>query len=260
MLSLSLGLSLTSVQGASAGAAFDPASLFDSDTGFIFDLSNTDTVFQDAAGGETTPSEDTDPLGTILDLSGNDNHVSTADADTTRPTYSFAGGVGYATYVEANSQYSRAVFTLDQTYTLVVSVRYISGAAAQFDCFVDGGTAFSTALMLGNGSGGGGTVAALLYSGGLLGPQDIEVGEDFVATLRFSSTTSRIAKNNDAYASDLAATTDPAGGVCFGARGDGAGAFIGMRLYRAIGIGRDLTDSEIADARAWCAAPAGVSL
>jgi len=67
-------------------AAFDPGSLFaSSEGGAYYDPSDSSTVFQERTGASaTTAAGDGDPVGTILDKSGNGNHL-TAPSDSQRP-------------------------------------------------------------------------------------------------------------------------------------------------------------------------------
>jgi hypothetical protein len=254
MLSLSLGLSLTSGQGVAAGAAFDPASLFDSDTGYVFDLSDGTSVFQETSS-HSTASGNGDPIGTLLDLSGNGNHV-VALADQFRPTYVTDGSVGYADFLSNGVDvfhFIQGMFTLEQPGTFVLSVR-INAGAVENDHFADGGSAFTALFAVGSGPD-------LLFYGGsnLIGSgQNFSLGDDFVATAIADGAFSKVALNANAF-SEGTAGSDDANGATFGSDAQGNN-FPPMRLYRAIGIGRILTDQEIADARAWCAAPAGVSL
>lgn len=60
---------------------FSPLSL---DPVAFYDPSDTSTLFQDTAG--TTPAGVGDPVGLVLDKSGNDNHL-TAPSDAARPVY-----------------------------------------------------------------------------------------------------------------------------------------------------------------------------
>jgi hypothetical protein len=234
--------------GQVVDAAFDPASLFDSDTGFVFDLSDADTVFQEVAG-TTTPSTNGDPIGTLLDLSGNDNHVDAIDTSL-RPNYVFDGSVGYADFnATAALDLLQKAFTLAQPTTFIISIRV---AASADNYIMDGGTAFMASLVAATGSD------IAFFAGTTLSGPSITVDENFVVTVIANSSSSKLAVNAGAFSEGDAGTND-AGGITFGSDGNG-GSPTPMRLYRAIGIGRILTDPEIADARAWCAAPAGVSL
>ncbi len=73
-----------------AAAAFSPAKLFSSgEQGIWLDCSDLSTMFQDSAG--TTPvTADGQPVGLILDKSGNGNHASQATA-AARPLYKTDG-------------------------------------------------------------------------------------------------------------------------------------------------------------------------
>lgn len=64
---------------------FNPASLFRNDeSGIWLDPSDLSTLYQERTGA-TTPATIGDPVGTVLDKSGNDNHA-TAPSDAARPT------------------------------------------------------------------------------------------------------------------------------------------------------------------------------
>jgi hypothetical protein len=70
--------------GFSAG--FDPASLFASgEAGAWYDLSDLSKLFQDSAG-TTAVTADGDPVGSLLDKSGNGNHATQA-VSAARPIY-----------------------------------------------------------------------------------------------------------------------------------------------------------------------------
>jgi hypothetical protein len=246
--------------GQVVDAAFDPTTLFDSDTGYIFDLSDATTPFQEI-DSTTTPSGNGDPIGTLLDLSGNDNHIAAPDdgaisGTDTRPDYVNDGSVGYADFLSHgpafSAEYMTAAFTLDQPLTLIVAVQiYTIGSNRSF---VDGGSASSVLLrqsVIGP--------QIQLVAGSFLGSgQTFSYDENIIVTAIANGATSKIAVNTNDYTEGDAGAND-AGGVTFGALANGS-ANIPMRLYRAIGIGRVLTDDEITSARAWCAAPAGVSL
>ncbi|WP_286694081.1 hypothetical protein [Spongiibacter sp. UBA1325] len=68
------------------------AAMFGSSDGFWLDPSDPSTVFQDAAG--TIPAKPGDPVGLILDKSGNGTHLSHRTA-TSRPILRQSGGYTY---------------------------------------------------------------------------------------------------------------------------------------------------------------------
>lgn len=75
-----------SILGSIIASAFTPEELFNSGAnGVWYDPSDLSTLFQDAAG--TTPvTADGDPVGLMLDKSGNANHA-TQSVSASRPTY-----------------------------------------------------------------------------------------------------------------------------------------------------------------------------
>ena len=76
---------------------FDPASLFAGSTeGALFDPSDLSTLFQDSAG--TTPvTASGQPVGKMLDKSGNGNHATQATYSK-RPTYTEGGGLSWLAF------------------------------------------------------------------------------------------------------------------------------------------------------------------
>lgn len=102
MLSLGLGLGITK----QPRTGFTPASL---NPELFVDVSDTSTLFQDAAG--TTPVTSAgDPVRLVLDKSGNGNHL-TAPSDAARPVYQTDGTYhwlefdGVDDYVEAATRF-----------------------------------------------------------------------------------------------------------------------------------------------------------
>ena len=73
---------------------WSPTQLFSTvDNGFIFDVSDMTTLWQDSA--KTTPvAADGDPVGFVQDISGRGNHLSQATASR-RPIYRAGGGKPY---------------------------------------------------------------------------------------------------------------------------------------------------------------------
>ena len=86
------GVSDTYTVTTEAGGAFTPANLFAlGENGSYYDISDTSTLWQDAAG--TVPvTASNDPVGRVDDLSGNGNHL-TQSTSGNRPKYMTAGGL-----------------------------------------------------------------------------------------------------------------------------------------------------------------------
>ena len=83
--------------GAMRSGGFDPASLFAGGIGGAwYDPSDLTTLFQDSAG--TTPvTASGQPVGKMLDKSGNGNHATQATA-ARRPTYTEGGGLAWLAF------------------------------------------------------------------------------------------------------------------------------------------------------------------
>jgi hypothetical protein len=226
-----------------AMGGFKPSSLFTTEQGVIYDLTNSATVFQERTGASaTTPSGADGPIGTRKDLSPNNNYA-TPSSDAARALWRAAG---YAEY-DGIDDLDTATFTIAQPITRISCIRPISTNPSGERIY----------------AGAGGNVSAFraapnisLFSGTVLtGPAFPADGTDFVLTERHSGATSRVAINNGAYVTGNAGT---AGSTTFAI---GSAAFFpNMRLYRVIEIARDLTDPEIALARTWCGAAAGLVL
>lgn len=77
------------------GKAFDPVSLFaGGESGAIYDVSDLSSMFEERAGGGTTPSSVNGVVGTIRDKSGLGNHW-VAVADAARPILKQSGSIYY---------------------------------------------------------------------------------------------------------------------------------------------------------------------
>jgi hypothetical protein len=87
-------IGISTLRSLNQGSSFSPASLFASgEKGAWYDPSDITTLFQDAAG--TIPvTASGQPVGRILDKSGNGAHA-TQSTDSARPTYTVSGGLSY---------------------------------------------------------------------------------------------------------------------------------------------------------------------
>lgn len=215
--------------------------------GVIYDLKNAATVFQERTGAlATTPSGADGPIGTLKDLSPNNNYCIAPSAAGS-PAWRAAG------YAETDgiNDYLKVAFTLNQTVTRVTCVRLIAGTANKR--VIDGGVEDAGLLFCSSAN-----VLSIFSGAGVIGAIAAADGEDLVITERFSSTTSRIAKNSGSYTTGNAGVSQP-GGITLGA--SAAGTNLGnARYYRTVAIARSLTDPEIAVCRTWCGAAAGLVL
>ena len=103
-----------------AGAGFTPADLFSGgEDGGWWEPADTATVFQERTGASATTAAGVgDPVGTILDKSGNGFHMI-ANSDLARPTLEQSGAIYYLLFDEAGLQVLDPLFLKRQ----IVGVR-----------------------------------------------------------------------------------------------------------------------------------------
>jgi len=105
---------------------FDDTALFGvGDDGFIYDFSDTSTLYTDLAG-TTAVTASGDPIGHIDDKSGNGNSRS-APFTSARPTYTESGGLAYALMGASNStrlELDAAIAGMTNTNELTLVVGY----------------------------------------------------------------------------------------------------------------------------------------
>lgn len=245
-MALGLGLGIVYNGGLPSGP-FDPASLFSvADNGYVYDASDSSKVFLETSSPHT-PTPDGNVLGTILDSSGKSNNCS-APSVFSRPTWYQVGYIDF----DGLSSYLHSTFTFAQPATIIASVRItsesffgtvIDGVANNFALFQNSLSGGELKL---NGSGTG--ITGFVFS----------AGEDFVFTIVANGASSKLAKNSNAYLTGNPGS-DVLGGVTFAADLTGNNK-ASMRLYRAVGINRILTNTEISNTREWCAETAGIVL
>lgn len=146
---MQIGIGLGLALGAGRRAAFNPASIFSaSDRGFIYDFTNAQSLYQDAAG-TTSVTANGDPIGRALDLSPNGNHATQPNGGTQRPT--FRGT--YAEFDGSNDSLVTPSVDLSGTDTVTVVLGFRN----------DNGSA--TALFIENGVNGAENVAGGISNG-----------------------------------------------------------------------------------------------
>jgi hypothetical protein len=121
------------------------SALFAGTQGVWYDPSNLSTVFQDAAG--TIPGAVDQPVGRILDISGNANHASQA-VSANRPTLRSSGGLYWLEFVDGINDELRT------GYFLTNSLGFYSVAGLSMDS--RSGTT-STSMFFGAGGLGAGS-------------------------------------------------------------------------------------------------------
>lgn len=103
--------------GGAPVAGFDPADLFSTEAGGFYNINDTSTLFQERTGASaTTPSTVNTVVGTIRDLSGNDNHL-TAPSDNARGILRVDGNGKY--YIEMDG--------IDDTYVCASFCSFSTG-------------------------------------------------------------------------------------------------------------------------------------
>lgn len=222
---------------------------FGEEAGAWYDPSDLSTLFQDAAG--TTPvTTDSDPVGLMLDISGNGNHVSQAMA-TKRPLYKTSGGLHWLEF-DGIDDFLRATFTIAQPWERVSAFRQVSWTSGSR--MYSGGNANNGILYQWP------TTPTLTLYSGADGPTlaTLAVGADGVVTERHSGASSRVALNNGSYATGNAGTS-AAGGITIGANYDDGNAGA-MRLYGLIIREGTMGERQMSVVRNHLAAKSGVSL
>lgn len=256
MTSVAYGLAFPATRGVLAqhASGFDPTALFSGDTGGWWDVSDLARLYQDSAG--TTPVTGADqPVGRIEDKSGNGNHLTQAAA-AQRPMLRSGGGLWWLEF-DGVDDVLAATFTLAQPLTQITAAQQVTWTSGH-------------RLWSGTGS----TLCALVQTAGTPnirmlsganGPLsgDMSVAVNHVVTEIFDNpdgaTATKLAIDNGSYVTGDAGASDCLGAT-IGAATSG-GALPGNILwFGAAWIGRLLSEAEIAQARSYFGAKAGLSL
>lgn len=103
------------------GSTFDPTTLFSSsETGHIWDISNLDSLFQERTS-QTTSAGVGDPVGSIVDQSGNSEHWS-AISDAGRPVLRESSGRYYLEFDNVDDYSANISITFSASNSLVVGL------------------------------------------------------------------------------------------------------------------------------------------
>jgi hypothetical protein len=231
---------------------FNPRRLFAGGlVGGFWDVSDRKTLWQNAA--MTTPvAADGDPVGAVMDKSGNGNHLLQVGADATRPTYKTSGGLHWLEG-DGTADYLRAVFTITLPWDRVSAMQQISWTLN--DRLLGGGNAVAGVLFQ------TGTTPTIGIHNGITLPTTTgaAVGVNVVITERQVAASSRIAINNAAYSAAANGGSTAPGGVTLFANSD-AGNPGNCRWYGMVMIQGTLAETQIIRLRRYFAARAGIAL
>jgi hypothetical protein len=248
---IGFGLNIPAVAVRRSGPSvplFNPTTLFLGDTGGWYDATDRAALFQDSAG--TTPvTAAGQPVGKMLDKSGNGNHLTVATAGF-RPLYQSGGGLLF----DGVDDFLTAAFTLNQPTTRIMAAKQITFAGRYL---LDGGGAANNAIL-----GQQATPPQIAMYSGLVGPltSDMTLGVNHVVTEQINTVSSKLAIDNGVYATGSTGAALPAGLTIASSGAQGAGSFCNMLFFGIICIGRILSDPDIAKCRTRFGAMAGLSL
>jgi hypothetical protein len=252
MTSVAYGLAFPATRGMLAfhASGFDPTMLFAGDTGGWWDPSDSATMWQDTSA--TTPAGVDDPVARIDDKSGNGNHLLQASASA-RPLLRNSGALWWLEF-DGVDDFLQASFTLAQPLTRISAAQQVSWTSGErlWDGYTDNG-AICYQLFTSP------TIA--LFAGTDAAPSSnaMTTGANHVVTEIFDGSSSVLAIDNNSDHTGNPGAADP-GGATIGTRGSATSAFGDILWFGAIWIGRVLSGPEIAQARSYFGAKAGLSL
>lgn len=243
-----MGLSLTRRGGS---AAFSPASLFTGQAGAWYDPSDISTLFQDSAG--TTPvTASGDPVGKMLDKSGNGFHLTQATAGN-RPTYTVSGALKFLLFDGTDDRLdSAAGFTATQPWERLSAIRQVSWTDNDWLYGAIGGlfgilyqVSASPNLRLFDGATGTETTG-------------LAVGSDGVVEERHNGASSRIRVNKGSFATGDGGSSNSTGGFRIG--NGNSGGYANFRMYGFVQRDGTFSATEIDNLTTYLGAKAGLTL
>jgi hypothetical protein len=233
-------------------AAYDIQSLFlNGEQGVWYDPSDFSTLYQDAAG--TTPVTAVgQPVGLMLDKSGNGNHASQS-TDDARPILGQDDAGHYYLEFDGSNDRLVALFTIAQPIDRISGIEQLSWTLGDQ---IIGGAGVGAGLLFQSPE-----TPAVRINSGPSGPSAVLALETpGVVTERHNGTNSRIAVNNGVYVTGNAGTVVPLG-ISVGGTFSGANA-ANVRFYGTVMRGgvTPLTDAKIAMVRRFIGSRCGVAL
>lgn len=233
-------------------SSFDPATLFTGSlVGMWYDPSDLSTLFQDSAG--TTPvTADGQPVGKMLDKSGNNFHMTQATSSK-RPTFKDSGGLRWLDFDGVDDYMDATTASMAQPNDFSLALRPKSSATNMN--FFDGITS-REALYRNNTTTAFNMYAGTLSTGSATGIND---GTDYVATARFNSTSSKVRRNR-VDGSSVSPGSGALNGLRLGAFSTSGGGQADFRLYGFIGRDTVFTNTELDNLEPYLGYKAGLSL
>lgn len=240
MRGLVLGLSMT----RRGGSSFSPLSLSPQ---AWYDPSDLSTMFQ--TGTRASPgaavTADGDPVGLILDKSGNNNDLVQGTAGQ-RPLYKTSGGLSWLLFDGVDDRLN-AAFVVAQPWDRVSAIQQVTWTSGEH---IFGGSSSNNGVLFQFSA----TPNLCMFSGSA-GPQStgLAVATNGVVTERHNGASSKLAIDNGAYATGDTGAGVP-GGVTI-ADQNSSGANSNIRLYGML-MGA-FSDAGIAQLRTYLGAKQG---
>ena len=240
-----------------------PADLFIlGEQGAWYDPSDLSTMFQDSAG--TTPvTEVGQPVGLILDKSGNDNHASQATA-ADRPLLQNDGVNNYLAFDGVDDRLSVSAFNMSTAITMWIG-QSVSSNGTNLETSVNPGSS-NNALSFEWASGSyfcatNNPLIRYVYS--------LSVGAAFTLAMKFligqtDSAAIPVHSISGVQSGTFSGSGTPTGSfgtfpITLGGRYGGTEC-VGMNLYSIVFLCDDATVQEITDTEIWVAGKTGVTL
>lgn len=233
------GSLLSQVQGLFQSGAVD---------GALYDISQLNTLFSDRSATPSTPASVDGVVGTILDMSGNDNHMI-APSDGARATLRQSGDYYYLEF-SATHYYAADGISFSQSDTVFCAFRADVSATQYFI-----GSRFSSPRQRFSRSTGG-----LLRAGAIndtFASQSVSNGNDYVVQFEMNGSSS-VCRKNGADGPAFNPGSSSINGVQLGAS-EGSGGWR-SRIYGAGVINGVLTDAQKTTVDSWLASISGVTL
>jgi len=245
--------------GIAHSGEFSPASLFAGGTdGAWYDPSDLSTLFQDSAG--TTPvTASGQPVGKMLDKSGNGNHAVQATASK-RPTYTTGGGLSWLAFdgVDDAMEIQNAAFSFTGDQSVWVAAKHDTGTGRYIYLMggKDKGYLFLTERSTGRMRFVPITNGTSVISTSVIGTSPIVFGG---AWNRSSGDTS-LRENGVEYTASKTPADVTVPVVTLLGNGNTAGTGWDGNIYGAVIVNNLTTTSETGEVEAYLAAKSGVTL